>query len=185
MRRCATGGFRRTRSASLCCSGCPICSSRGAPPPPDTGSVRPKPPRGGGKRAARSRVAPRIALVSVSTNHRPLVGSFPSFTNGRDEPCTRRYRGCSDLPWSGPVHGQLLPHSGLAKAAQTGLRRPTASHLRPGYPPSLGRRGQERGCHWARHAAAERGGSRRASVSAAADVMGPAKRLEQRVEPCR
>ncbi len=42
------GGWRRTRNVSPCCSGSPICSSRGAAPPPDVGGVRPQPPQGGG-----------------------------------------------------------------------------------------------------------------------------------------
>ena len=46
-------GFRRTRSASPCCSGCPICSSPGATPGAEAGPIRRKPPRGGPRRAPR------------------------------------------------------------------------------------------------------------------------------------
>ncbi len=41
-------GLAKNTQPSPCCSGSPICSSRGATPPPDVGGVRPQPPQGGG-----------------------------------------------------------------------------------------------------------------------------------------
>ncbi len=97
MRSCATGGWRRTGSASPCCSGWPTCSSPGAMLPAEAGPVCPPPPQGGTGHLAQSSSGAHPLFRHEKTWLR-LSNSCRPFPHEPNTPRASQNLVCSDLP---------------------------------------------------------------------------------------